>query len=548
MTKDIKLFLSIKNQDDLAAFLEIPIGTLMHYCAVYTPKHAYVSFEIPKKNGGVRSILAPNQQLKLIQKRLSEALYQIYSPKKITHGFIKGRSIKSGAEVHMNKRCVLNIDLKDFFACIHIGRVIGMFKSQPFNFDYSVACLLARLVCCNNVLPQGAPTSPIISNLICRKLDTDLLLLSSKYKILCTRYCDDITFSTKAFDFPPSILTKSSTGNMTLGEELIDIIFKNSFVINERKIRVSYRQSRQMVTGLVVNEKLNILRKKYKNFRALLHHAKIKGVPVAAKYNGFVKEDGAADESRFFKYLTGTINYYKMIMSVYDSKYQKLAQAYNELVGEEKFEIPNTQESLYKNYLYIIDNEHDLTQGTAFYVKDVGLVTCLHNVYDLTDAGVDCQKINEKLKKCKVYRPDDAENKFDVECQYFKRTDDLLLLKIKGVNIQGGYEIEKNLSNLGDPTKKYIAFAYPNYSDNTSVSINVDMKVEQSTVQNGQTFYLVDKILYGGASGGPVLNTELKVVGYICRGNQFGDEVNHINAFSPIEALSKYLQDDSSEN
>ena len=271
-------------------------------------------------------------------------------------------------------------------------------------------------------------------------------------------------------------------------------------------------------------------------------------MPVAAKYNGFVKEDGTADESRFFKYLTGTINYYKMIMSVYDSKYQKLAQAYNELVGEEKFEIPNTQESLYKNYLYIIDNERDLTQGTAFYVKDVGLVTCLHNVCALTDAGVDCQKINEKLKECKVYRPDDAGNKFDVECQYFKRTDDLLLLKIKGVNIQGGYEIEKNPSNLGDPTKKYIAFAYPNYGDDTSVSINIDMKVEQSTVQNKQRFYLVDKILYAGASGGPVLNAELKVVGYICRGNQLCEEKNNINAFSPIEALIKYLQDDSSED
>src|SRR5690606_10191540 len=137
-------------------------------------------FQIEKKSGGKRQICAPREPLKSIQLRLKHALINIYKNKSCVHGFIQQRSIVTNARQHISKCLLVNIDLEDFFSSINFGRLRGLFLSDPFNFNSDVATILAHICCCNGILPQGCPTSPILSNFICRKLDNALLKLASR--------------------------------------------------------------------------------------------------------------------------------------------------------------------------------------------------------------------------------------------------------------------------------------------------------------------------------------------------------------------------------
>lgn len=183
----IKMFLQVKSIDELAQFLLEAKGILSYY--LYINSDCYTEFNIPKKTGGVRTISAPERGLKRILKKLNYVLNHVYDtrPKKSAHGFVHQKSIITNAKKHTNKKFVLNIDLKDFFPSIHFGRVKGLFKSAPFNFNEEISHILANFVTYEGVLPQGAPTSPILTNFIFRRLDSGMELLAknnnSIYKI-----------------------------------------------------------------------------------------------------------------------------------------------------------------------------------------------------------------------------------------------------------------------------------------------------------------------------------------------------------------------------
>ncbi len=171
----------------------------------------YTEFSIPKKNGNERAIKAPTDQLKLLQKRLADLLYECYDEinsnnKSISHGFRKNHSIFTNAINHKNKRHVFNVDLYNFFPSINFGRVYGYFiKNNHFNLNQKIATVIAQIACHNNELPQGSPCSPIISNFIGHILDIRLVNLSKKTKCTYSRYADDLTFSTNKKDFPSQI-------------------------------------------------------------------------------------------------------------------------------------------------------------------------------------------------------------------------------------------------------------------------------------------------------------------------------------------------------
>ena len=230
----------------------------------------YISFDIPKKNGGVRKINAPKKFLKFIQRNLARALSiykrDIYKNKKInnklSHGFEEKKSFITNAKIHRNKLYVINFDLKDFFDCFHFGRVKGYFeKNIYFKLPKEIAIIIAQLTCYHGCLPQGAPTSPIITNLICNIFDVRVLNLAKKYKLDYTRYADDLTFSTNEKEFIKIY--------NNFYKELVEEIDKFGFKINEEKSRIQYNNSRQEVTGIVVNKKLNINREYYKKTRAM---------------------------------------------------------------------------------------------------------------------------------------------------------------------------------------------------------------------------------------------------------------------------------------
>jgi RNA-directed DNA polymerase len=265
--------------DGLAHLLGLSYDELKKIIYDRDDKEKYYTFIIKKKNGNDRVIEAPCKELKQIQYKLKEILTPLYKPKPSVHSFVENRSIKTNAKKHAGKRYVLNLDLENFFHSITFKRVRGMFMAIPYNLPYETATVIAHICCYRKRLPQGSPISPLISNMICRRLDNELQQLAKECKCYYTRYADDITFSTdqksqketdKIETFPARLATISD-GQARVGYKLKNIIESNGFKVNEEKVRLQRHDQRQLVTGLVVNKTLNV-RRKYKNqIRAMIH-------------------------------------------------------------------------------------------------------------------------------------------------------------------------------------------------------------------------------------------------------------------------------------
>ncbi|MDT2600281.1 retron Ec67 family RNA-directed DNA polymerase/endonuclease [Enterococcus hulanensis] len=262
---------NVKTRDEFADLINVPKQKLT-YILYKKVENLYSSFEIPKKDGSLRKIDAPMKDLRDIQKKLANLLTvdkRINQEEKgirlnISHGFERDKSIITNAKIHRNKRFVFNIDLENFFQSFHFGRVKGFFeKNQDYKLPSEIATVIAQLTCYNRTLPQGAPTSPIITNLICNILDMRLLKIAKRYKLDYSRYADDLTFSTNDKNF----LDLKSTFYDELNEE----IKKAGFRINEQKNRLQFKDSRQTVTGLIVNKNVNVDRRYYKDTRAMAH-------------------------------------------------------------------------------------------------------------------------------------------------------------------------------------------------------------------------------------------------------------------------------------
>lgn len=240
----------------------------------------YRTFDVPKKSGGTRTINAPEKSLSLLQKRLGGLLYESVAEIqandrgfwRASHGFQKKRTIISNAEVHRRRRFVFNVDIEDFFRTLNFGRVRGFFiHDNNFALDPAIATIIAQIACHDNALPQGSPCSPVISNLVGNILDSRLLALARDTKCTYTRYADDLTFSTNETLFPTEIATNVQGSEWLVGKRLNKQIERAGFKLNDGKTRMSLRQSRQTVTGLVVNSKVNINKDYYRTIRSMCH-------------------------------------------------------------------------------------------------------------------------------------------------------------------------------------------------------------------------------------------------------------------------------------
>lgn len=203
----------------------------------------YYEFSISKKSGGKRIISMPDKELLIIQKKIQEKILDNVTIHNNAYGFIKNRSIVDNAKKHLNKQMILNIDLKNFFPSIHRGRVFYIFK-DICNYDNDISYCLTKLTTYKNSIPQGAPTSPVISNIVSFILDIRLSKIADKFNINYTRYADDITFSGNKENINRSLLKIVS-----------NIVEECGFNINEKKTRFASYAGRQEVTGLIVNNK-----------------------------------------------------------------------------------------------------------------------------------------------------------------------------------------------------------------------------------------------------------------------------------------------------
>ena len=268
-----------KSLSDLADLLGYKPKAVSYILYKIPKDKKYIEFEIPKKNGKTRQIKAPTEKLKHIQKRLADLLNECFdqiskenNKKSLSHGFRKNHSIVTNARNHKNKRYVFNVDLQDFFPSINFGRVRGFFiKNRHFNLEPKVATVITQIACHDNELPQGSPCSPIISNLIGHLLDVRMANLAKKTKCTYSRYADDLTFSTNKKCFPDSIAIKKDENNWVTGNRLIKEIEKVGFSLNTKKTSMQFKTARQMTTGLIVNEKINIRREYYKNARSMCY-------------------------------------------------------------------------------------------------------------------------------------------------------------------------------------------------------------------------------------------------------------------------------------
>jgi RNA-directed DNA polymerase len=259
-----------KTLEDVARLLGFVPNGLSFVLYKIPDANKYVSFEIPKRGGGMRLIKAPESRLALLQRRLANLLYDCLdelrkgappSRRSLAHGFERERSIITNANLHKRRRYVLNLDLQDFFPSINFGRVRGFFlKDKHFALQPKAATILAQIACHENELPQGSPCSPVVSNLIGHLLDSRLARFAKTHKCTYSRYADDITFSTSRRAFPPELAfpVPGTEAEWRLGAELREKIEHSGFKINDKKTRMQFRTSRQVTTGLMVNEKVNI--------------------------------------------------------------------------------------------------------------------------------------------------------------------------------------------------------------------------------------------------------------------------------------------------
>ena len=256
----------IDSPDALAEMLGIDLPTLrwLTYHREAAEFVHYTPFTIPKKSGGQRQIWAPMPKLKAAQSWIHRSIVEHLPVHGAAHGFLHGRSILTNAREHTSSKIVVNMDIKDFFPTVTMKRTKGVFRAAGYNEQVSA---LMALICTEaprkiqeydgkkyylalgpRCLPQGAPTSPGITNTVCLRLDRRLAGLADALHWRYTRYADDLTFS----------LPLGYKGAPRLGDLLGTvqaIVADEGFEIRRDKTRVARTGSRQKVTGLVVNGK-----------------------------------------------------------------------------------------------------------------------------------------------------------------------------------------------------------------------------------------------------------------------------------------------------
>ena len=254
---------------ELAKWLQLPEAELREWLpgkptGASGSRYTYNQFTIPKRRGGIREIAAPSDDLKALQRRVLRLLLNPLPVHPAATGFVSGRSIVHNARSHTGQGVVINIDLRDFFPGITAERVDQAF--QALGWGSQAARILTNICTLEGRLPQGAPTSPALSNLTCRKLDARLEgLIRGKGRY--TRYADDLTFSFAKYGTEkPDAISRKVLGTIQR------IIEAEGFAIQKRKkVRVQRAHQRQTATGLVVNREVNLPRQVRRRIRAMQH-------------------------------------------------------------------------------------------------------------------------------------------------------------------------------------------------------------------------------------------------------------------------------------
>lgn len=367
-------FHEMKSKDDFLSLLNFAkkkiygeqthpfeIKNINYYISSKSKQHKYTRFVIKKKSGGNRIIHSPVPGLKAIQKCINLIFQSTYKVNSVATGFVIGKSIVDNAIVHSGKNYVFNLDLKDFFSSIDQARLWGRLKAVPFNLNEQRGRLeLANIIAClcchemeverfdsindqwykvtKNVVPQGAPTSPTLINIICQRLDYYLSAVAKRFSVNYTRYADDITFSSDH-----NVYQK----NGEFITEVERIIKAENFNIKDSKTHLQKRGYRQEVTGLVVNVNPNVHNKYIKQIRHWLYGWEKYGYEYASNFfiEQYLKDkvNPKTATPNLSNVLSGKLNYLKMIKGFDNSTYIKLKDRFELLLNTGERKITHTQ-------------------------------------------------------------------------------------------------------------------------------------------------------------------------------------------------------------
>jgi len=296
----------------------------------------YLAASIKKRRGGERKLQIPSESLKQVQRSVVSLLKPHQSPRSSCHSFVKDRSITTNALQHVGRAYVLNIDLKDFFPSIGYSRIRGLLRSKQFSIPDEGAKVLAHICTFENTLPQGAPSSPYLSNIICRKLDRELYVFCKKNRIHFTRYCDDISFSSRYLETLSALCQIVEAPRIvTLTDELRSIVESNGFTINDQKTTLRYFRECPRVTGLRVQHTLAPAKHLEQQVKGMLYAWEKHGFELASsEFLSKFDTKHRIDEGtalRFAYSLFGKIQFIGQIRGWDSPKYLKICRQYNEL-------------------------------------------------------------------------------------------------------------------------------------------------------------------------------------------------------------------------
>ncbi|PWG78058.1 hypothetical protein DDR33_24270 [Pararcticibacter amylolyticus] len=340
---------------------DFKLNQLTYYSNPRVNPNRYRTFTVKKKSGGVRMIHAPTKGLMEIQKSLNLILNCVFNAHSSAFGFVPGKSIRDNAAVHAGNYYVYNIDLKDFFFSIDQARVWKCFQLAPFLLgkktdtlndekgkNLEVVNMISALCCAEietgmqqtdgtlnivkkNVVPQGAPTSPIVTNIVCQRLDFLLAAAAKRFGLKYSRYADDITFS--------SLHNVYQTDSDFIAE-IKRVIKEQGFQINSSKTRLQKMDERQTVTGLVVNKNVNVPRNYIKKMRSWLYLWERYGYEKTYSFflNDYIRDKGHLKKRTpdMANVLRGKLEFLKIVKGTDDKVYQQLNNRYTVLIARNR--------------------------------------------------------------------------------------------------------------------------------------------------------------------------------------------------------------------
>jgi len=473
----------------------------------FLEKHAfyrYTEVAIPKRRKGTRVLLVPERRLKFLQRKTLKLLSQLYAPRAPVHGFVQHRGAITNANAHQKRPYLLNIDLSNFFGVISYRRVRGMLESLDLREE--VALAICSICVTRNQLPQGAPTSPILSNMIAYRLDRDLMSFAKVHRLRYTRYADDISLSSYSqpaglFDGGLPVSGRLSEGQLSMA--LRSVFKSNGFDIAPQKVWFAGPKFRKEVTGLIVNEFTNVKRTFVRDLRAALYKVETKGITAAEEE--YQQRYGTA--ASLEQILRGRLEWIAQVRGRSFGAYRTLARRFNQQFPASAIPILPTYEEIAERAVWVIDFfvGSECEQGTAFFLEGIGLVTANH--------------VLEKLphtQHATLYRPGAPGKKFKVKASDRRCTDRDLMILEHNVPTRDYLSLPVATS----PERRdddIFALGFPDFGPGDQLGKRRGHIIGSAT-KHGVKLIEVFAMLPGGISGGPIVNGRYQVIAIAHRG------------------------------